>query len=489
MKFKYLFTCMSLALAAGGLTACGGGGGGGGGTTGTSTSISSVGTITGFGSIYVNGIEFETDGSSYRVDDEDMFDDSSLAVGMKVKVEGSVNDDGRTGTASRVLYDDDVEGPIDAGSLTVIDASTRTFTILGLLIRADATRTVYDDGASFDALAEGQKLEISGYFDGSQIVASRIEKQSDADDEFELKGSLANYDGSTVTLTLQNGVSAGPYTVSGTAELDIPADPVGTFVEIKLVDQSGSLLVIRIETDDDDLLDDEDEDVSIRGILEEDGSGGFLVNGVSFAVGSSTEYEPGSLENNLVAGMEIKVEGDMQGNVLIADEVETEDSDIEIEARVLNVASSDAKNGTVTVDLGNGQSLSVRTDNSTQFEDDSASDLNDDGSFNLDELAIGSDFVEIEAYQTDAGQLIATGIERKDAGQNTRLEAPVDSFDANVSVTLLGITYSVDGTTGYELNDVPGNATSFFATLNPDDFVKVKDIEPDGIAEELDLED
>ncbi len=488
MKFKYLFTCMSLALAAGGLTACGGGGGGTTGTS-TSTSISSVGTITGFGSIYVNGIEFETDGSSYRVDDEDMFDDSSLAVGMKVKVEGSVNDDGRTGTASRVLYDDDVEGPIDAGSLTVIDASTRTFTILGLSIRADATRTVYDDGASFDALAEGQKLEISGYFDGSQIVASRIEKQSDADDEFELKGTVANYDGSTVTLTLQNGVSAGPYTVSGTAELDIPADPVGTFVEIKLVDQSGSLLVIRIETDDDDLLDDEDEDVSIRGILEEDGSGGFLVNGVSFAVGSSTEYEPESLENNLVAGMEIKVEGDMQDNVLIADEVETEDSDIEIEARVLNVASSDAKNGTVTVDLGNGQSLSVRTDNSTQFEDDSASDLNDDGSFNLDELAIGSDFVEIEAYQTDAGQLVATGIERKDAGQNTRLEAPVDSFDANVSVTLLGITYSVDGTTDYELNDVPGNGTSFFATLNPDDFVKVKDIEPDGMAEELDLED
>ena len=74
-------------------------------------------------------------------------------------------------------------------------------------------------------------------------------------------------------------------------------------------------------------------------------------------------------------------------------------------------------------------------------------------------------------------------------GQNTRLEAPVDSFDANVSVTLLGITYSVDGTTDYEINDVPGSATSFFATLNPDDFVKVKDIEPDGMAEELDLED
>jgi Domain of unknown function (DUF5666) len=488
MKFKYLFTCMGLALAAGGLTACGGGSGGGGATD-TSASISSVGTITGFGSIYVNGIEFDTDGSIYRVDDEDMFDDSSLAVGMKVRVEGSVNDDGRTGTASRVLYDDDVEGPIDAGSLTVVDASTRTFTILGLAIRADATSTVYDDGASFDTLAEGQKLEISGYFDGNQIVASRIEKQSDADDEFELKGRVANYNGSTVTLTLQNGVSAGPYSVTGTAELDIPADPVGLFVEIKLIDQGGSLLVIKIETDDDDLLDDEDDEVSVRGFLEDDGIGGFLINGVSFTVSDSTEYEPESLKNNLVAGMEIKVEGDMQGNVLIADEVESEHGDIEIEARVIDVVSSDAKNGTVTVDLGNGQSLSVQTDNSTQFEDESASDLNDDESFNLDELAVGVDFVEIEAYRADTGQLVATSIEREDTGRDTRFEAPVDNFDASVSVTLLGITYSVDGGTSYELNDISSDSTTFFSALDINDSVKVTDIQPDGTAEELDLED
>ena len=488
MKFKYLFTCMGLALAAGGLTACGGGGGGGG-TTGTSASISSVGTISGFGSIYVNGIKYETGGATYRVDDEDEFDDSSLAVGMKVKVEGSVNDDGRTGTANRVLYDDDVEGPIDTGSLTIVDANTRTFTVLGLLISAHATRTVYDDGASFDGLAEGQILEISGYFDGNQIVASRIEKQSDLDDEFELKGNVANYDGSSVTLTLQNGVSAGPYSVSGTAELDIPADPVGLFVEIKLIDQGGSLLVIKIETDDEDLLDDEDDEVSVRGILEDDGIGGFLINGVSFTVSDSTEYEPESLKNNLVAGMEIKVEGDMQGNVLIADEVESEHGDIEIEARVIDVVSSDTKNGTVTVDLGNGQSLSVQTDNSTQFEDESASDLNDDESFNLDELAVGVDFVEIEAYRADTGQLVATSIEREDTGRDTRLEAPVDGFDAGVSVTLLGITYSVDGGTSYELNDVSSGSTAFFSALDINDSVKVTDIQPDGTAEELDLED
>jgi hypothetical protein len=141
------------------------------------------------------------------------------------------------------------------------------------------------------------------------------------------------------------------------------------------------------------------------------------------------------------------------------------------------------------VDLGNGQSLSVQTDNGTQFEDESASDLNNDESFDLDELAIGVDFVEIEAYQADTGQLVATSIEREDAGQDTRLEAPVDSFDANVSVTLLGITYSVDGGTSYELNNLSSDAANFFSALDVNDLVKVKDIQPDGTAEELDLED
>jgi hypothetical protein len=488
MKHTPLIQSIILALAAGGLSACGGGGSSDSATTGGAT-ISSVGTITGFGSVYVNGIEFETGGASYRVDDSDAFDDSSLAVGMKVKVIGSINDDGLTGTATSVFYDDDVEGPIDAGSLSLVDASTKTFAIFGLGVRVSATQTVFDDGASFDGLAEGQKIEVSGYFDGNQIIATRIERQSDLDDEFELKGTVTGYDGSSVTLSLQNGAVAGPYSVSPGAELDIPADPTGTFVEVKLVDQSGSLVAIRIETDDHDLLDDSDDDVSVRGVLADDGSGGLLVNGVAFEVNSGTEYKPASLQGTLVAGMEVKVEGRMQGDILIAEEVETEDGDIEIEARVIEVSASDAKNGSISVDLGNGQTLMVQTDNSTLFEDSSSSDLNDDDSFNLGELAAGSDFVEIEAYRDDSGQLIATGIEREDGGRDTRVQGPLEGFEPNVSVTLLGITYTVTGGTSYEVFDVPSDASTFFGSLTTNSVIKVKDIEPNGSAEELDLED
>ena len=488
MKRKSLTTCITLALAAGTVAGCGGGGSGDGGTSGA-TSISSVGTVTGFGSIYVNGIEFETNNASYRVDDEDRFDDSSLAVGMKVRVKGTINPDGVSGNATSILYDDDVEGPVDAGSLTVADPATKTFTIFGLLIKADATQTVFDDGATFDTLADGQKLEVSGYFDGNQIVATRIEKQNDLDDEFEVKGTVTSYDGATISLTLQNGASAGPFNISPNAILEIPADPVGQFVEVKLADQGGNLLAIKIESDDDDLLDDDEDDVSIRGVLMDDGSGGFLINSVPFAVSDNTEYEPASLKGSLVSGMEVKVEGHMQGGILIAEEIETEDGEIEIEARVIDVSFSDAKNGVVTLDMGNSQSLEVLSDNSTLFEDDSSSDSNDDDSFNLDELAMGMDFVEVEAYRNDAGDLVATSIERDEAG-NTRLEAPLDSFDPNVSVTLLGITWTVDSGTTYELNDTStNNPSTFFGALNSNSIVKVKDAEPDGTAEELDLED
>ena len=246
MRFKCLNIFMSLVIAVIGLTACGSSNDDNSAPTIINNSnltgvggISSIGTITGFGSIFVNGIEFETDSSSFHVDDEEKFDDSALAVGMKVKVTGTIDANGTTGKATSVFYDDDVEGPIDTGSLTTVNADTKTFTILGLAVSAHASRTVYDNGASFDTLAESQKIEVSGYFDGNQIVASRIEKQSDQDDEYELKGTVANYvAGNAVTLTLQNGASAGPYTISATAQLDIPIDPTGLFVELKFKETS-----------------------------------------------------------------------------------------------------------------------------------------------------------------------------------------------------------------------------------------------------------
>ncbi len=122
-----LLVGLFIVVAAG----CGSGGGGGGGLAGGigGTGAVAQGAITGFGSIFVNGIEFETDSSSFDVDDDSVATEGDLALGMVVTVIGTINNDGVTGSASSVEYDDEVEGPVGNDPLEDADMITRTFTV------------------------------------------------------------------------------------------------------------------------------------------------------------------------------------------------------------------------------------------------------------------------------------------------------------------------------------------------------------------------
>ncbi len=100
-----------VGLACALLVACGGSGGGvggidpGGGIGGSG--MTSSGSISAFGSIFVNGVEYETNGAMITVDG-DSATEADLGLGMVVLVIGTVNDDGVTGTAEQVIFDDEV---------------------------------------------------------------------------------------------------------------------------------------------------------------------------------------------------------------------------------------------------------------------------------------------------------------------------------------------------------------------------------------------
>lgn len=459
-----IFTLTTIASALVLLAGCGGGGGGSSSSTGSLTT--SIGKIDGFGSIYVNGVKYNTDSADYTVDDESASSDDALGVGMKVKVVGRINDDGRTGTAESIYYDDDLEGPIDAASLTV-SGDTATFTILGMPVMAIDNETVFDDGASFAGLTEGEEYEVSGFYDGSQLVASRIEGQSDTDDDYEVKGTITQYDGATITLELMTGDPAGPYTIGSGAEIDLPASPVGVFAEVELVDTGVGLEVKRIEAEDDDLIDDSDSEVKLRGILVEDSPGNYSVDNVPLILS-------GPLPAGISAGSEVEVEGVMDGESLVVTEIESEDGEIEIKARVASVSNSDAKNGTITLDMLNGQTVDITTDNSTAFEDSSSDDTDGDGSFTLDELT-DMDYVEVEVSFDGTGYY-AYSIERED-DMKTEVEATVDDYVAGTSITLIGITFNVDG------------STIISGTPDVGDEVKVSDNDSDGTADEIEVSD
>ncbi len=480
MTRKLLIQSIALALATGGIAACGGGGGGGDGTP-TGASTTTVGTITGFGSIYVNGVEYETDSATFDIDDDQSLTEADLEVGMKVKVEGTVNADGVTGTATSVFYDDDVEGPIDDGSLSD-DPSTNppsyTFTIFGLQVLVEAGNTTFED-TTYTTLTDADIVEVSGYFDGTQVVATHIEKQDDLDDEFEVKGTVTTYNaGIDITVELQNGALVTA-TIDANTELDFSGDPTGQFVEIEM---NASLVALEIEIDDEDLLDDDDEDVSIQGVLAGDATSGWFISGVEINF-DDAEFEPASLEDNLVAGLALEVEGDMVGGVLIADEVEAADGDIEIEGEA-GLVTGDTKVGSVEVLLGAAGSVTVNTDTGTMIHDDGVA-------LNLSDLGSCVAF-EVEAYQDDLGDLVATSVECDNSLDEYSIEGPVDSYDrASGAVTVLGANYTVvDGLTSFDEGSL--SYTAFFDALDDGGAgigVEIEDTDGDGVAEEAEIED
>jgi len=468
MRNRENFFIFALVVAVGVLGGCGGGGS----SSTAGSGITSVGRVDGFGSVYVNGIEYDTTHTRYRVDDEDGFDDSALAVGMKVRIEGHVNDDGRTGTADSIYYDDDLEGPIDSGSV-VENGNTKTFTVLGTEVSVDANTTVFHDGASFAGLVDGVEIEVSGFYEGSVLMASRIELQSDSNHDYEIKGTLVQFDGLTLTVELRNGSNTGPYAVSSSAQIDLPADPIGSYVEVKLVDNGGTMEAVRIESEHEYMVHDSDHYVSLRGIISGNETDGFSIDGIPFEVSPATRYEPSSLAGTLVAGMEVEVKGDMSNGVLIAAKIEAKSGESEVEARVSSVEYSDGKNGSVTLDLGNSQTITVDTDNATSFEESSSSSRGSESSFLLSDLT-DSDYVEVEIRQTDTG-FYAHSIERKGSNNGTQVEARVEAVAAD-SITVLGVSFMID------------SATVISGTPAVGDKVEIRDTNADGTADSIEVD-
>ena len=99
----------------------------------------SVGPVSGFGSVYVNGTYFGVNNASYTGNDG-VERYSQLEKGMIVKVIGSWGRDGE-GEARSIYYDDTLRGPVDTMSW---NAATKIgkITIAGLDVAVNS-RTVF----------------------------------------------------------------------------------------------------------------------------------------------------------------------------------------------------------------------------------------------------------------------------------------------------------------------------------------------------------
>lgn len=483
----------------------GGGSGGSGDTGDTSAGISgsgkAIGVITQFGSIFVNGVEYDTSEAIIIVNGVVATEDD-LGVGMVVFIQGTVNEDGVTGVAEVVIVDDNLKGPISAitsatdESGSVLDA--RQVTVLGIDVVVERTGTVFED-TTFESLSQGDLVEVYGFAEsGNNIRATRVELKDfiAGVTKVELYGEVTGLDTSDETFLL------GDYTINyASAEFD-DIDPSnftdGILVEVKGTLATADALVIdatKIEPTGIDAGEAEDNgDVEVDTTLGDDDefrtegtiesydatNQTFMINGTSVDASSAT-LVPGNLV--LEDGLIVQVEGTFSGDVLVAEKIKSRRGRIEIEAPV---SALDPETQTVSLNLGVGV-LDVLVTAQTLMDDDSDSG---DERFNFEDLQIG-DYLEVEAFDND-GTLTATRLDREDEDEDEiKLQAPVDDFVVEESITLLGLQFGIDGDTEYESiggSEVPANA--FFAQLSAGFLVKLEDEDPlDGIADELGFED
>lgn len=124
-----------------------------GGLTGTGIT---AGRITGFGSIYVNGIHYDVDQALFYRNGSQVTDQTSFAAGEFITVTGSVNTDAVSGIATQVKFEGLVKGTVAA-----IAADGQSLTVLGQTIELDLLTVLH----GFDQLADlqvGNLVEISG---------------------------------------------------------------------------------------------------------------------------------------------------------------------------------------------------------------------------------------------------------------------------------------------------------------------------------------
>jgi len=153
----------------------------------TPAAAAAVGPITGFGSVFVNGVEYITANAQILIDRQPGTE-AQLHAGQVVTIKGSVNDDGVTGTATEVSFDGDVRGPV-----AQIDLTNNTAVILGQTVRVTGS-TLFDDSfqpGDLTSLQNGSVfVEVSGFSNGAgEIMASRVDLKS-AGSNLQVKGAI-----------------------------------------------------------------------------------------------------------------------------------------------------------------------------------------------------------------------------------------------------------------------------------------------------------
>jgi hypothetical protein len=310
MSCLFLLWMTLLASCGGGSTGLASGGGVGSGGTGI-TNGTSVGYISGFGSVYVNGVRHNTDNATL-----DILDASSLKLGMTVKITGTTDADFANGTASKVESAADIRGPV-----TAIDTTAGTLDVQGTTLTTDS-ETIFEGISGLAGLSAVTPdwVQIYGLPQGSGVVrATRIEKLTLASTPV-ISGYVTNLN--TAASTLDVGILRISYlNASFIGGLTRSALANGQVLRVRALTNAaaGTLQADTIQVwNNAPLL--SDAAVSLSGVVSDYAAlGAFKV--LNVPVDASAAQVTGGLASGIGNGVKVDVSGTVRGGVLVASQL------------------------------------------------------------------------------------------------------------------------------------------------------------------------
>ena len=454
MKFKYTSLYAAVLTASLGVVGCSSSSG----PSATDTNV--TGRITGFGSVFVDGVEYETGAATVTKDGVPVSGDADLRIGMIVTLKGSAS--GKTGEALSIEFNDDIEGVVQANGL----ASGGSLIVMGQNVTVDANTNFESDDPNIVAVEDiplDAVVEISGYPDGTgNILATFIELKAEHidlyDSEMESKGVIADLDETAQTFMLGNML----VDYSGLTLDFTPAN--GLYVEAKFDD---TLSATSIELEDDGkygVKGEAGEDMDIEGMVTniDPAAGTFELNGQTIQIPSGIDISQFAAGDLVSLEVEVGANGDLVAQKVEEDEANDDGNDIEV---VVQVESVDPDTGVITTI--DGQEISVDKFN-TIMKDDSDLEVK---YFSISDIN-ANDWLEMKISENADGSFSAIKLERIDA-DNAREEMETKvrrDNDGALYAGDLNLSEALSGNT-----DALGIATSMVDSFaQNDDEVEVK---------------
>jgi hypothetical protein len=432
-----------------------------------------AGPITGFGSIIVNGITYDTSSATFTRDDNPSSQED-FKVGETVIVKGTIEDDNTGAVAETVELDEIVEGPVSSinefGVLTVLGQA--------VTISLD---TAVDDSCPASLDDPGiAAVEVYGTVDGNgSIAATRIECKTALEvDEYEVNGTVSNLNAGNFTFSI-NGLQVDYSSAviddnfpGGTSAIS-DGDPVEVKGLPANFDDGVTPPVLgasKVEYKGGVLAGNEGDHYEVEGFISDFVSAtqfnvrvGSLV--IAVTTTDSTVYEGGTsadLGNNL----KVEVEGDLNSSdQLQATKIEIKTS---TNVRVVGLVDSvSTANSTITI-LGITVNTATTT---TQFEDKSDARTEP---FGIGDVSVGN-YIEARGQELPEGQITAFRIERDDPDPDTELRGFTEpasivtdsgASDYRDSFRVLGVTIDMSSVEVYrDTNDLAISADQFWSVI------------------------